>query len=174
MRKMALASIMTALTVVCLFGSVFLPTGRIALLSLTSFCVLITHVECGTRYSIIQFLATALIAVLTVPFKSQVILFVAFIGYYPIVKSYMEHIRIRWLEWLVKILFFNAVLIVAYLLLKYFLLAYISFGSIFNYVFSHLAAVIAVFEIVFILYDYLLSLLVSYYINVIQPKLKFK
>lgn len=171
-RKMAFASIMTALTVVCLYGSVFLPTGKIALLAMTSLCVLVTHAECGTKFSLIQYLASALIGSLLVPFKSQIIIFIVFIGYYPIIKSYMEHIDKRWLELLVKILFFNAILIVAYFALKYFLLTYIDLGTIFNLVFSHLIAVVIVAEIVFVLYDYMLSILASYYITVIQKRLK--
>ena len=84
----------------------------------------------------------------------------------------MERIGKRWLEWLVKILFFNAVLIVAYFALKYFLLAYINFGTIFNIVLSHLIFVVIIAEIVFVLYDYMLSMLASYYINVVQKRLR--
>ena len=170
-KKMAFASIMTALTVVCLYGSVVLPTGKIALLALTSLCVLVTHAECGTKFSLIQFVAAALIGLLLIPFKFQMILFLAFLGYYPIVKSYIEQLRNPSIEWLVKILFFNAVLIVAYFVLKYILLAYISFGTIFNLIFSHLVIVIVVAEFAFILYDYILSMLASYYMNVVQKRL---
>lgn len=171
-RKLAFSSIMTALTVVCLYGSVVLPTGKIALLAITSFCVLITQAECGTKFALIQFVSSALIGSLLVPFKSQIVLFIAFIGYYPIVKNYIEHLNKLFLEWVVKILFFNAILILAYYVLKYFLLAYINFGPIFNYVFSHLFIVIIIAEVVFVLYDYMLSLLASYYINVIQKRLR--
>lgn len=173
-RKLAFSSIMTALTVVCLYGSVVLPTGRIALLAVTSLCVLITVAQFGTRYALIQYVATTLIGSLLVPFKAQVILFAAFLGYYPIIKSYIEHLSSIFLEWLVKILFFSAVLIVTYFLLKYVLLPYISFGAIFDYVFSHLIIVAVIAEIVFILYDYILSMLASYYVNVIQKRLKIR
>ena len=169
---MAFASIMTAMTVVCLYGSVVLPTGKLALLALTSLCILITQAECGTRFALIQFFASALIGSLLVPFKAQIILFITFVGYYPIVKSYIEHLDKLWLEWVAKFLFFNAVLIVAYFALKHFLLAYINFGTIFNYVFSHLVIVVLLAEVIFLLYDYMLSLLASYYVNVIQKRFK--
>ena len=103
-KKMAFSSIMTALTIVCLYGSVVLPTGKIALLALTSLCVLVTHAECGTKFSLIQFVAASLIGLLLIPFKFQMILFIAFLGYYPIVKSYIEQLRNPLMEWLVKIL----------------------------------------------------------------------
>lgn len=173
-RKIAFGSIMTALTIVSLYGSVFLPTGKIALLAITSLCILITHIECGTKFSLIQFLASALIGILFIPFKLQMILFITFLGYYPIIKSYIEQINKRWLEWLVKIFFFNAILIVAYMVIKYILLSYIRFGTIFELVFSHLMTVVLILEIAFILYDYMLSLLASYYINVIHKRIQIK
>ncbi len=86
-RKLAFSSIMTALAIVCLFGSVVLPTGKIALLAVTSMCVMVTVAECGTHYALICYAATALIGFLLVPFKAQILLFTAFIGYYPIIKS---------------------------------------------------------------------------------------
>lgn len=171
-RKLAFSSIMTALTIVCLYGSVALPTGRIALLAITSLCILITHAECGTKFSLLQFFSSALLGILLVPFKLQMILFVAFIGYYPIVKSYIERIGKTWLEWIVKILFFNAVLIIAYFILTNFLMTHMNLGVIFDIVMSHLLSVVVLAEIVFILYDYMLSLLASYYVNVIQKRLK--
>ncbi len=171
-RKLSFASVLTALTIVCLYGSTLLPTGKIALLALTSLCVLVTQAECGTRYSLIQYVASALIGLLLVPTKFQIILFIVFIGYYPIVKSYIERLNKLWLEWVVKIFYFNAMLIVLYFIVKYFLLRYVSFGPIFDYVLSHLVIVVAILELVFIFYDYLLSLMASYYNNVIKKKMQ--
>lgn len=170
-KKIAFSSIMTALTMVCLYGSILLPTGRIALLVLTSLFVLITHAECGTRYSVMHFLSSSILGALFLPFKAQWITFAAFLGYYPIIKSYIEQIRIAWLEWVVKFLFFNAILIIAYFVIKYILLTYITLGPIFNYVLSHLLAVVFVAEITFILYDYMLSWLASYYVNTVSKKI---
>ena len=170
-KKMAFASIMTALTVVCMYGSAVLPTGKIALLALASLCILVTHAQCGTKYSLIQFVAAALIGILLIPFKFQMIVFIAFIGYYPIVKSYIEQLHNHLLEWIVKILFFNAVLIIAYFVIKYFLLAYISFGTIFELALSHLALIVVAAEIAFVIYDYILSMMASYYMNVIQKRI---
>ena len=172
-RKMAFAYVMTALTIVCLYGSVVLPAGKIALFAITSLCVLITHAECGTRFSLVQYVASAIIGALIVPFKFQIILFALFVGYYPIIKSYIERIGILWLEWLVKILFFNAVFIVLYFLLQNILLSYINLGAVLDFALSHLSVVIIATEIIFVLYDYMLSVLASYYVNEIKEKLKF-
>lgn len=171
-HKLAFSSVMTALTVVCLYGSVVFPTGKITLLAMTSLCVLVTQTECGTKFSFMQFVASGLIGSLLVPFKSQIIIYIAFIGYYPIVKSYVERLCKPWMERLVKFLFFNAILIALYFTFKYFLLAYINFGTIFNIVFSHLFLAVVVAEFIFALYDYMLSMLAAYYVNVVKRMLR--
>ena len=171
-RKFTVASIMSALAVVCIFGSAYLPTGRIALLAITSMCVLVTVAECGVRYAWIQYAATSLLSILLIPFKFQVLLFVALLGYYPILKLHIEKIGKMWLEWLVKVLFFNALLIVVYFIFKYFLLQYVSFGAIFDVVISNICLVILIAEVVFVVYDYLLSFFAHYYKEIISKRLK--
>ena len=171
-RKFTIASIMSALAIVCLFGSSYLPTGRIALLAITSMCVLATVVECGVRYAWIQYGATSLLALLLIPFKFQVLLFVALLGYYPVLKLHIEKIENLFFEWLVKILFFNALMIVGYFGFKHFLMQYISLGAISDIVLTNLGIVILVAEIVFIIYDYLLSFFAHYYKEIISKRLK--
>lgn len=171
-RKFTVASIMSALAIVCIFGSAYLPTGRIALLAITSMCVLVTVAECGVRFAWIQYVATSLLAILLIPFKFQVLLFVALLGYYPILKLHIEKIKILWLEWLVKILFFNGLLIVVYFIFKYFLLQYVSFGAIFDVVISNIWLVLLIAEIIFVVYDYLLSFFAHYYRETISKRLK--
>ena len=173
-RKLSFASVMTALTVVCLYGSVMIPTGKITLLALTSLCILATVIQTGTKYAWLQFFAASIIGFLLVPFKAQILLFTLFIGYYPIAKKYIEQIRSLWIEWIVKILFFLAILILAYFLLTTFLLSFINFGPILDLALSHLALVFLIALLVFIMYDYFLSLLASYYIENIKKRLTTK
>ncbi|MBQ4087836.1 MAG: hypothetical protein IJC78_06285 [Clostridia bacterium] len=171
-KKLAFASVLTALTAIFLCASVYLPTGRIAFLMLSTFCILVTQAECGTRYSLLAYVASSAIGLLFLPIKLQLLLFVAFLGYYPIVKRYIEQIQNLWLEWPVKILFFSAVLVVAYFAAQYILIPRIELGIVADYVFSHLPAIVLAAEVIFVIYDILLTMLASYYMNVIQPKLR--
>lgn len=171
-KKITLSSIMTALTLVCLFGSAYIPTGKIALLALTSMCMLVTVTECGVRYGWIQYVATSLLALLLIPAKGQVFLFVGIIGYYPILKLHIESIKNLKLEWLVKIMYFSAMLIIEYFILKYFLLNYLSLGPIIDLVLAHTVITVLVLEIAFVCYDYFLSFFARYYTNVISKRLK--
>ncbi len=171
-KKLAFSSVMTALIVVCLYASAVAPTAKLAFLAVTSLCILITVAQCGTRYALVAYIAASLAGLLLIPSKAQVLLFLLFLGYYPIIKRYIERLDNLFFEWIVKILFFSAVLIVAYFLIKYLLLSYVSLGALFDYVLSHLVITTVVAEIAFIIYDYFLSLLVSYYVNIIQKRFK--
>jgi len=162
---------MTALSLVCLFGSAYLPTGRIALIAITSMCVLVTVSQCGVRYGWLQYAATSILALLLIPFKMQVLLFIGLLGYYPMVKLHIETIGRVWLEWIVKIFFFTALIIIAYFIVKYLLLRYISFGAILDTVFAHIVFFAIVSEIIFVVYDCLLSFFAQFYKQNIKDRI---
>ena len=170
-KKLAIGSLLSALTVVFLLGSAMLPTGRISALALSSLCVLITVCACGTRYAFLSYIVSGSIGLLLVPSKLPVFVFIAFIGYYPIVKLYIERLRSFWLEWVVKIFFFSTVCILAVFLIKTVLLSFVNLGAMPNLVFSHLPIAILAAELMFIAYDYILSLLASYYETSIAGRL---
>ena len=171
-KKFSTAAIMTALTLVCLFGSAYIPTGKVALLALTSMCTLVTCDYCGTRYAWIQYVAVSLLALLLIPAKGQVFIFIGLTGYYPMVKLYIEGINKIYIEWIVKILFFTALLIVAFFVLKFFVTGIFSLGALMNIILANIALSALCGEIIFILYDYILSLFALYYTRAIKPKLK--
>ncbi len=171
-RKLSLASVLAGLMAVTLAASVLAPTGRLIFLMLASLCVLVTVIECGTHFALMSYAAASVICAIFVPFKVQTIAFIAFLGYYPIVKRYIENLHNLGLEWLAKILFFSPLLLIVYLVFRYALLPKIELGVIFQFVFDHIPAVVLALEAVFILYDYLLSLFASYYENVLQQKWK--
>lgn len=173
-KKISIASIMTSLSLVCLFGSAYIPTGKIALMALTSMCMLATVSSCGVHFSWLQFIATSLLALLLIPAKGQVFLYIAILGYYPILKLHIESLDNLRLEWLIKMIYFNALLIVIYFLLRFVLLTYISLGAIFDFILANTLLVVFISEAVFVLYDYFLSFFAKYYNQIIKNKIEKK
>ncbi|MBQ3182011.1 MAG: hypothetical protein IJB50_04555 [Clostridia bacterium] len=173
-KKISICAIMTSLTLVFLFGSAYIPTGKIALLALASMCILVSVCECGIKFSWLQYVATSLLALLFIPSKGQVFLFIGIIGYYPILKLHIEGIKNIKIEWIVKIAFFNALLIVSYFVLKYVLLNYLSLSTIMDIVLANTFLIVLISEIVFIIYDYFLSFFARYYKDVISKKIKLR
>lgn len=171
-RKLTVASVLASMMAVTLAASVVAPTGKLTFLIIASLCVLVTVIECGTHFALMGYAAASVICAVFVPFKLQTIAFIVFLGYYPIIKRYIENLHNSGLEWLAKILFFSAVLVIVYMVFRYALLPKIDLGVIFQFVFDHIPAVVVALEAAFIAYDYLLGLFASYYTNVLQKKWK--
>ena len=112
-KEIALGGLMAALAIVimCLGGLIPFATFVCPML-----CCLITKLVlslCGRRIAWAWYGAVALLSVLMAPDKEAAAVFV-FLGYYPIVKPWMDRQKLRWL-W--KGLLFNSAILVMYALL---------------------------------------------------------
>lgn len=166
---MALCGVMGALAVVCLLLTVF-PFATYALPALASVFLFPVVIECGRRYGILVYAATAVLALLLAPDLEAKILYVAFFGYYPVLKSAAEAFR-KVGEWALKLGTFNAAVLIAYFLLTRLGLSLSEFalGSL------PLAAAVGVFwaigNVVFVLYDVALTRALTLYFVRFQPLL---
>ena len=112
-KEIALGGLMAALAIVimCLGGLIPFATFVCPML-----CCLVTKLVlslCGRRIAWAWYGAVALLSVLMAPDKEAAAVFV-FLGYYPIVKPWMDRQKLRWL-W--KGLLFNSAILVMYALL---------------------------------------------------------
>ncbi len=114
--KLALGGIMGALSLTCLLLTLF-PFATYALPCLASVFLFPVIIECGKRSGAAVYTATALLALLITPDWEAKILYVAFFGYYPLLKSVAESRRSRVVEWIIKLGVFNAAVIAGYSLL---------------------------------------------------------
>ncbi len=169
-KKMAFSSILMALAIVCLFGASIVPTARISMLALTSVFGAITVAEYGPKYGIIHYLGVSILSLLLIPKKMLVIIYVVFLGYYPIVKMFIERLNRRSAEWLVKLIVFNLFLILGYIVFKAFFLPSAE-SAIVRLVLNYLPWVVLAAEVVFVIYDYVLSYIITYYYKILQIKI---
>ena len=112
-KNIALGGLMAALAIIimCLGGMIPFATFVCPML-----CCLITKLVmtlCGKRIAWAWYGAVAILSVLMAPDKEAAAVFV-FLGYYPIVKPWMDRQKLRWL-W--KGLLFNSAILVMYWLL---------------------------------------------------------
>ena len=114
--KTAIGGMVTALSVVILMPTaldLFVYALPAMAGMLTMFCV----VELNRKWSIGVYTAVSLISLLLVPNKEAAIMYVAFFGYYPIVKSILESKLPKIPEYICKFLIFNLSVICAYAVL---------------------------------------------------------
>lgn len=113
-KKIAFSALMAAAATVIMLTSYF-PYLTYAIPGIASLAVLVVQQECGARWGWLTFLVSALLIFLTAEPESK-LLYIAFLGYYPILRGWIERIRLRPLRVIVKFAAFNAAAVLFYYL----------------------------------------------------------
>ncbi len=112
-RSLTTAALLTALGTALLYVAAALPSGRLALGAVAGALTAVCLLQSNWRYALGVFAATGVLGLLLAPGKLPVLLYLAFFGYYPILKSPLEHLPWRWLEWVLKLAVCNLALLAA-------------------------------------------------------------
>jgi hypothetical protein len=163
-KKITLSGLLLAFTVICVFLAANLPTSRLSLYALSSLFVSIIVIEAGTKSGWAFYVASAILSVILVP-RLGVIPFVVFFGIYGMIKYYVELLKSRVFEYLLKLVYFNICLVLGLIFLKEILLS----GANLSMPVYILAAGL---EVAFILYDYIYTLFIRFYSNTLKPRLR--
>lgn len=174
--KTALGAMITALSVVILIPSavqVFVYT----LPAMAGMLTMLAVVEIDKKWAIGSYVAASLIGLLFVANKEAVVYYVAFFGYYPVVKALLESKMPRVAEYILKFLVFNVSIILSgVVLVKVFGMPYndllgIDGESAFFTKYA-LPIMLGMGNVVFILYDVALTRLLTAYVLVWQKRFR--
>lgn len=166
--KVALSGILCALSLVCMLLTI-LPISEMGLPALAGAVLIPIILEIGVKWGWMSYACVALLSLLITPSMEAKVLFVAFFGYYPVLKALIERLRKIWLEWIVKLAVFNITMVGAYWIMLTFLGLPSDSFEIFGF---DLPLVILAFgNVAFVLYDVALTGVITTYLRVLQPKL---
>lgn len=169
-RAIALSGILLALAVIFILLISVLPTGRLALYSLASFTVAIIIIETGAAYAWMYYLASCVLLLFIIPDKITLLPYALFFGLYGIIKYYLESSMKRIsiiFEYILKLAVFNfslaAGIIIALKLLDF---------RAEDVLKSRLPwwALLILFQLVFLVYDYAFSIFIGFYNNKVKKK----
>lgn len=168
--RIAFCGIAAALSLVILLMTI-IPITEISLAALAGIIGIPVVVEFGRKYGLAVYATVSVLALLLIPTLEGKSLYIAFFGYYPVLKSALETRRLpRLTEWGIKLAIFNIAVIAAYfLMLTVFGLPADSFtigGVSLPWVFLLLG------NGVFFLYDWCLTGLISKYMTAWQPRVR--
>lgn len=158
-RLLTLTAMLTALCVVLLYISAVLPTMRLAIVTVAGLLTAAAIIENGIAAGIFLFTASSLLGLLISPLRGNILIYMLFFGYYPIAKGIIEKIRLKPMEWALKLLLFNLALTAAALLYRKGFLSGIELPQLAVYLF-YLAANAA-----FVVYDIAFSGLIAWYLR---------
>lgn len=163
-RKLTIASMLTALGIITLYIAYIFPAQRFALPAVASLFVVSAVIECGISTGAAVYVSCTLLSLLLLPDKLPALLFAAFFGLYPVIKSLVERLRKPVIEYILKLAFFNASFTVIWLFMTELFTGTRIEGMA-------TAVVYVIFNVVFVVFDIGLSRLIGLYINKISKKL---
>lgn len=166
--KVALGGVMGAIALVFLLGTVF-PYATFALPAMAGLALVPVAIEAGRRWGWLTFAAVAALNLLLTPSLEAKILFVAFLGYYPLLKLSLDPLS-PWVSWPVKFALFNATIIAAYwVMLKVFALE----SETFELFGVHLPALLLLIaNVTFLMFDVASRMLLDMYMRTLHPRLQ--
>lgn len=158
---------MAALAVVLMLVAYF-PYLTYAIPAFAGMCIMVVLLEIGGKWAISAYITSAVLTVLFCE-PEAMLMYVFLFGYYPILKAFIERIKKPILEWPIKMIFFNVVVILVYSFIAQLFGVNMSdtndFGKYTVYI------VLAVANVVFVIYDITVAKMASFYIYIIKPKL---
>ncbi len=168
--KVALGGVVAALSIVLMIISGVTVSLEYAIPMITGALLMMLVVEFGKSFAVVIYIAVSIISMLLLGNKEPAIMYLMFFGYYPIIKSILEN-RLKGIFcWIIKYFIFNVSIISSYFVVtKVFM---ISFDDIKEFGKFALPILLLAGNVLFFMYDILLTRLVSMYIYRWQKHIK--
>lgn len=150
-RKIAYGGILLSLNSILLLLVNIIPINTLFLLGLASLPISIVIMEYGPKAGIIFYIGSVLLSFMIMANKAQWILYIFTFGIYGLVKYIIEKDRSFIQEYILKIIVANILIIFVYIILKQFVYIPVNIFTI------------LIFEIAFIVYDFVYSQFIDFY-----------
>lgn len=169
--KVALGGICAAVCLLMMFCSGFLPMLSYAIPAFSGFLMVVMVVETDGKWAFATYAAVSLLCIFITPNYEATLLFILFMGYFPILKFYVDRKLKKFSAWLIKFGVFNCAIILYYFAFQYIftsediLEGMEAFGK-----YAVLVLWITA-NIFLVIYDYALTQLTDVYINWFRKKI---
>lgn len=113
-RKLALSGVFGALAAVLMLMGGILPLATYVAPALAGILIVPVAIEFGMKTGYVLYAAIGLVSLFIVPDKEMSLIFVFFLGFYPLLKAAIERIRSHTVQWAVKLAVFNTCIVGMY------------------------------------------------------------
>ena len=155
--RTALVGVLTGLSLAVLYLAFLAPSGKLALVAAAGLFPAGAVVSASLTAGWLCYAATGLLALVLLPSKSVALLYLIFFGLWPMVKSMLERLPSRVMEWVGKLLVCNLALSVVWFGLKSLFLPFLPSAL------SHTWMIFGVGNLGFVIYDLGFSGLIAFY-----------
>ena len=168
--RVAMGGLASALALLFMFMTGMIPFATYVLPAFAGIILIAIVVDLGRRWATMVYIAISLLSLLITPDKESTVLFIFFFGYYPIIKTVLEHIKPKVLRFLTKLSIFNLAVIGAYMVIIYVLMIpdmLEEFGDFGRY---SVLIMLIVGNITFVVYDFAVGNIYEVYTKWFKPK----
>lgn len=168
--QVAIGGLSAAICLLLMFMTGLVPFSSYMFPALAGIILVAAAEENGVKAALTVFAVTSLLALMIVPDRSAVMMFILLLGYYPILRPSFQRLP-RLIRVVAKFLFFNLMIVVFYYIMKYVFMipdmleGWGEFGKYTMYFAFALA------NFTFCMYDFLLAQVTFLYANWFRPKI---
>lgn len=167
--KIALSGLLCAVALSLMLITTIFPFGTYALPCFAGMLMVIIVIECGAKWAYTAYSVVGLLSLLLVSDKEAAIYFVAFFGFYPIIKSSLERLKSARFQYVLKFAIFNVCVILAFFVAKTILMIPNEEFTIFGFYVPWVFLIIG--NIMFVFYDKCVTIEVQTYLFKFRNKL---
>ncbi|MBR6361429.1 MAG: hypothetical protein IKS04_06495 [Clostridia bacterium] len=115
--KCAIGGIVASLSLVLMISVAVVPFLTYALPAIAGAMMIFAVIEINRKWAFGIYAAVSILGLFLVPDKEVAVMYLAFFGYYPIIKSLLESKCGRVLEWALKLISFLSTMVISYYLM---------------------------------------------------------
>ena len=161
--KTALGGMISALSLTIMLLTAVVPYLTYALPAIAGALLVLMVIEINKKWAFCAYAAISILSFLILPDKEAAMMYVAFFGYYPVLKPFLESkLSNNKLCWLAKATVFNIAIVVAYLVIVN--VFGIPIDEMEEYGKWGAAALLVMGNVMFVLYDICITRLVTLYL----------
>lgn len=167
--RVAFCGIIVGFAFLLMLCTGLIPVGTYAFPCFSGILLTVIVIEFGEKWAYAAFFAVSILSLFLAGDKEAVVYFIAFFGFYPTLKSSLERIKSKTIQYAIKYIVFNICIIAAFLAGKYLLMIPDEEFTIGGFYIPWIFLVAA--NLFFIVYDKCVSVLVFRYIQQIRTKI---
>ncbi|MEF9969516.1 MAG: hypothetical protein RR867_00150 [Ruthenibacterium sp.] len=168
--KIALCGVFGALAVVMMLMGSVIPFATFVAPAFAGILIVPVVIEYGFGSGILLYTAISLLALFLAPDKEMALIFIFFLGYYPMAKAKLDRIHAKIVQWFAKIALFNVSIVAMY---SGILLLFPIASVVAEFEESGvplLGLLLAMGNVTFVLYDIALCRIIGLYMHKLRPR----
>lgn len=158
-KQIAESGILVAATLVILYAASIFPINKVSTLTIASCIIPISIIRNNIKNTMLVYIASSLLSIFILPINIS-IYYIFFFGIYGIIKFLIEKHNKLFFEIIMKLISFNILICLIYLIT-------INFLGELTLPFS-IYLLFGVGQFIFLIYDYVLTIVISFYLNKIH------